>query len=82
MPGLDVLGLVPGEQVRWRAPGRSRWRYGGVTRREADGSLGVTDVDRAARSIPVERVEVRRRGRSGWEPLAARATRSEQLRLL
>lgn len=83
--GLAILGLQPGESVRWRASGGSRWQTGRVARRERDGSIGVTDARGSLRSLPVERLEVRRegpRGGPGWEPLCARASRNEQLRLL
>jgi hypothetical protein len=67
---LETLGLTPGEQVR--------------IRREADGSVAVRDADGAWRSIVIDRLEARRRGRQGprsWEPLAERTTRSAQLTL-
>lgn len=83
--GLAILGLQPGETVRWRALEGSRWQTGRVARRERDGSVGVTDARGSLRSLPVERLEVRcagPRGGPGWEPLCARAARSEQLRLL
>ena len=83
--GLDVLGLTAGEPVRWRSAEAGRWRTGRVTRRERDGSIGVTDARGASRSLPVERLEVRRAGRrgsQGWEPLEERAARCEQLKLL
>ncbi len=82
---LLQLGLRPGEKVRFRRPDRARWQTGEVRRRERDGSIAVVDSNGAARAIPVEHVEVRRsgpRGASGWEPLAERAARSEQLGLL
>jgi len=83
--GLTILGLVPGERVRFRRDGNTRWQEAVVTRRESDGSVGLTDRRGAARALPVERIEVRccgPRGGSGWEPLTARASRTEQLRLL
>ncbi len=83
--GLDVLGLQVGEAVRWRPLGGGRWRQGTVTRRERDGSIGVTDAGGATRSIAVERLEVRSRGprrAATWEPLTTRASRCEQLTLL
>ncbi|HET9692469.1 MAG TPA: hypothetical protein VFP61_15060 [Acidimicrobiales bacterium] len=83
--GLDLLGLRPGEAVRWQARDGGRWHAGTVTRREVDGSIGVVDARGGARSLPVERLQVRRsgpRGGAGWEPLAVRAGRSEQLCLL
>lgn len=83
--GLTILGLTAGEAVRFRREGSSRWQEARVTRRERDGSVGLTDRRGAARAIPVERIEVRcagPRGGAGWEPLTARASRTEQLRLL
>jgi hypothetical protein len=83
--GLKILGLTPGEQVRFRRECTSRWQEAVVVRRERDGSIGLTDRRGAARAIPVELIEVRclgPRGGSGWEPLATRASRAEQLRLL
>lgn len=83
--GLAILGLAAGEPVRWRPPAGGRWRTGRVSRRERDGSVGVTDTRGALRSLAVEVLEVRcagPRGGNGWEPLAARAGRTEQLKLL
>jgi hypothetical protein len=83
--GLTILGLTSGEQVRFRRDGSSRWQEAHVTRRERDGSVGLTDRRGAARAIPVELIEVRcvgPRGGAGWEPLTDRASRTEQLRLL
>lgn len=82
---LAILGLQPGETVRWHAGGGARWQTGRVVRRERDGSVGVTDARGSSRSLPVDRLEVRRagpRGGTGWEPLCERAARTEQLRLL
>jgi hypothetical protein len=56
-----------------------------VRGREADGSLAITDVNGAARAIPLEQVEVRTagpRGARAWEPVTERAARIEQLKLL
>jgi hypothetical protein len=83
--GLAILGLRPGETVRWRAQVGARWRSGRVTHRERDGSVGVTDSRGLARSLAVERLEVAcpgPRGGKGWEPVVERAARTEQLRLL
>lgn len=82
---LTVLGLRPGELVRFRRDGAVRWHEARVTRRERDGSIGLTDLRGAARAMPVDAIEVRCQGPRGgraWEPLAARAGRTEQLRLL
>jgi hypothetical protein len=83
--GLTILGLCPGEQVRFRRDSSSRWQEAHVTRRERDGSVGLTDRRGAARAMPVELIEVRctgPRGGATWEPLTVRASRTEQLRLL
>jgi hypothetical protein len=83
--GLDILGLSPGDSVRWRTAGGGRWQNGRVSKRERDGSISVVDARGAARSLAVERLEVQcpgPRGGPGWEPLAERAARCEQLRLL
>jgi hypothetical protein len=83
--GLDILGLTPGDPVRWRAGSGARWHNGRVAKRERDGSIGVVDARGASRSLPVERLQVPcagPRGGTGWEPLDERAARSEQLRLL
>jgi hypothetical protein len=83
--GLTILGLTPGEQVRFRRESTSRWQEAVVVRRERDGSIGLTDRRGAARAIAVELIEVRclgPRGGSAWEPLVTRASRTEQLRLL
>jgi hypothetical protein len=82
-PELVHLGLTAGEAVRFRRH-TGRWQLGTVARRERDGSIGITDAKGASRAIPVERVEVRGtgRGRKGWESVAERAARTEQLRLL
>lgn len=83
--GLAILGLQPGEVVRWQSAAGARWRTGRVARRERDGSIGVTDARGALRSLPVDRLEVQcegPRGGAAWEPLGERAARCEQLRLL
>jgi hypothetical protein len=83
--GLRILGLTPGEQVRFRRDPNGRWQEGSVTGRERDGSVALTDRRGAARALPVELIEVRVMGPRGgacWEPLSARASRTEQLRLL
>lgn len=85
LTGLTILGLRPEERVRFRRDSRDRWQEAIVTRRERDGSVGLTDQRGAARAIPVDLIEVRCAGPRGgvrWEPLAARASRTEQLRLL
>jgi hypothetical protein len=82
---LAALGLRVGEPVRWRQLGTGGWQLGVVTRRERDGSIGITDNRGLARSVAVDRLEVNHtgpRGARAWEPLTRRAARSEQLRLL
>lgn len=82
--GLAALGLRAGDRVRFRR-GSGNWQEGVVERRERDGSVGLRDGKGAARAIPVERLEVRTTGPRGghlWEPVADRADRDEQLRLL
>jgi hypothetical protein len=82
---LRLLGVSPGERVRFRRQGAGRWSIGIVVRRERDGSIGLTGPNGAARAIPIERIEVGctgPRGAQSWEPLTIRASRSEQLRLL
>lgn len=82
--GLSILGLRPGEGVRWRSVTGRRWRPGTVSHRESDGSIAVADESGGARSLPVDAILVSRpgpRGGLGWEPLAARAGRCEQLAL-
>jgi hypothetical protein len=83
--GLAILGLRPGEQVRFRREPQQRWRFGTVTRREHDGSVGLTDRKGSTRSVAVDLIEVCCRGPRGgrsWEPLTVRAARTEQLTLL
>ncbi len=60
---LPGLGLQPGEPVRFRKG--SRWQEGRLGGVEPDGSLRVHDGKGAARSLPADRVEVRRRGARG-----------------
>ena len=79
---LLEVGLRPGDTVRYRRRDGGTWHEARVERRERDGSIGVRDDRGAARAIPVDRLEVRGKGRRGgvrWEPLTARAERDEQL---
>jgi hypothetical protein len=81
---LETLGLKPGEPVRWRRRAGGHWHDGVVIGREADGSIAVRDAQGAWRSITIDRLEARARGRRGaahWVPLAERITRPEQLRI-
>ena len=79
------LGLRVGERVRFVQPDRARWQTGVVKKIERDGSIGIVDGKGASRAVRPEHVEVHRttrRGAKGWEPLLARAARTEQLNLL
>lgn len=83
--GLAEIGLVAGAVVRFRRRDTERWKEATVTRREADGSLGICDTRGAMRALPLDAVEVRERGPRGgvmWVPLTKWAQRTEQLRLL
>jgi hypothetical protein len=83
--GLTEIGLAPGTAVRFRRRDTERWKDGTVTRREADGSIGVSDSKGAMRAMPIDAVEVKERGPRGgvmWIPLSAWAGRTEQLKLL
>lgn len=82
--GLTALGIHRGEQVRWQTRAGGRWQQGLLTRREPDGSIGVVDRSGRARSLTLDRLEIRcvgTRGGLGWEPLEVRACRAEQLSL-
>jgi hypothetical protein len=83
--GLAALGLERSARVRFRRRDGERWKEATVERRERDGSVGLRDAKGAARSIAIEHIEVRTNGPRGgvvWEPLADRAARTEQMRLL
>ena len=78
---LVKIGLRAGEPARFRRRDNERWskcRLAGV---ESDGSLRVIDDKGATLSLASDRIEVRR-GKSSWEPVANRASRTEQLGLL
>ena len=78
------LGLRPGEPVRFRRRENERWKEATIVRLERDGSIGLRDANGASRAVPMNLVEVRAvgpRGGKGWEPLADRANRVEQLDL-
>lgn len=82
---LVELGLSVGMRVRFRRSPDDRWKFAVVEHIEKDGSLGLRDPKGASRAIPVELVEVESRGPRGaraWEPVAERAARAEQLKLL
>jgi hypothetical protein len=77
--------MTAGDSVRFRRRDTERWKDGTVTRREADGSLGVCDAKGAMRAFPLAMIEVKDRGPRGgvvWVPLTEWAARTEQLRLL
>lgn len=79
---LLAVGLRQGDWVRFRRTEGGAWHEAKVERRERDGSIGVRDGRGAARSIPLERLQVRTTGPRGgtvWEAVAARVERDEQL---
>ena len=83
--GLAELGLTPGDRVRFRRRETERWKDAVVVKRERDGGVGLRDNKGAARAIAIEQLEVRTQGPRGgivWEPLAERAARSEETKLL
>ena len=82
---LAELGLSRGDRVRFRRRDGERWKEAVVERREKDGGVGLRDAKGAARAIAIGQIEVRDRGPRGgvtWEPLAERAARTEQMKLL
>lgn len=79
---LLAVGLRPGDRVRFRRTDGGSWHEAKVERRERDGSIGVRDSRGAARSISLERLQVRTTGPRGgtvWEPVTDRVERDEQL---
>ncbi len=85
MTELVELGLKADEPARWRRRANERWSTGRVVAVENDGSVRVVDDKGALLSLPLDRIEVKRRGQrgaSGWEPAADRSARTEQLGLL
>ena len=78
---LVAIGLRAGEPARFRRRETERWSRGRLAGVESDGSLRVIDDKGATLSLAIDCVEVRR-GKSSWEPAAARAARTEQLGLL
>lgn len=82
---LVALGLRPGELARFRRRESERWSKGRLAGVESDGSVRLIDDKGATLSLPIFQVEVVRtgqRGKRGWEPAEARASRTEQLGLL
>jgi hypothetical protein len=82
---LMRFGLKADEPARWRRRPNERWSTGRVVAMESDGSVRVVDDKGALLSLPLDRIEVRRRGQrggSGWEPASERSNRTEQLGLL
>ncbi len=82
---LRALGLRVGEEIRFAPYGRGRPEPAFAAGVEPDGSITVVDSEGRRRSLPVERIEVRRAGPRGgreWEPLSRRMARPEQLSLL
>lgn len=83
--GLAQLGLRRGARVRFRRDDTQRWRDATAEQVERDGSVRLRDAKGAARTLPIEAIEVRGTGPRGgvtWEPLVDVAARTEQLRLL
>jgi hypothetical protein len=84
-PRLAEIGLQRGDRVRFRRRDAERWKEAVVERREKDGGVGLRDDKGAARSMAMDRIEVRGRGPRGgvsWEPLPEVAARTEQMKLL
>jgi hypothetical protein len=84
-PALAELGVNVGDVVRFRRRDTERWKEATVAKREADGSISVRDSRGGLRALPIDSIEVRTVGPRGgiiWEPLAERASRTEQMRLI
>lgn len=78
---LEAMGLVPGETVRFRRTDRARWQIEAVACVERDGSLRVTDVHGAARTVPLELVQVQGRRPDTWVALSGRSGQALQMQL-
>lgn len=66
---LESIGIQPGETLRYRPLGRTRWEEVTATGLRLDGSVLVHDTQGAARSLQPDRLQVRRpgpRGRLMW----------------
>lgn len=82
---LVAIGLRAGESIRFRRRANERWAPARAMAVENDGSIRVADSRGAVLSLPASAIEVSvagPRGAARWEPLAARAARTEQLPLL
>ena len=82
---LTQLGLKEGERARFRRRATERWSQGRLVGVEADGSIRLIDSKGATLSLPIDQIEVGKkgqRGAAGWEPASARGARTEQLGLL
>jgi hypothetical protein len=81
---LVLIGLRPGEPVRFRKTDGGRWFSGKMSAVTADGAVTIHDAQGAARSLRPERIEVRRpgqRGRLTWQTISDVAITWEQLAL-
>jgi len=81
---LRSIGLVAGEEVRFRRADRGRWQSGRISCVERDGSITVHDSHGAARSLHPEKLEVLRPGKrrkAVWTPVTEVAVTWEQLTL-
>lgn len=82
---LTQLGLHEGERARFRRRSTERWSQVRLVGIELDGSIRVIDSKGATLSLPIDQIEVAKkgqRGAAGWEPASARGARTEQLGLL
>lgn len=81
---LEMLGVHPGEAVRFRKVDGGRWFAGKVAASNQDGSITLYDANGAARSLFPDRIEIQRAGRRGrkvWLTLAELAVTAEQMNL-
>jgi hypothetical protein len=82
---LARLGLRIRETIRFRRRTTERWATARALGVETDGSIRIADGRGAVLSLPAASIEVSvsgPRGAARWEPLEARAARTEQLPLL